>query len=231
MINPAEKLGYQKSENDSGFDFDESKIETLDFDSYETTNIFAGGDNPKKVIRYKELYSNGRYKNTIYIAKTAGKWYPNESISEYLIYRIGCILGFNLAESKIVMAENQLRFLSKYFLKPDKQIITHGLEYLVSSGKLGDKGNLLKLDKRKYIRNTLTLQMLKEIFQSNFPTNHEKIFSDFIKLLIYDAYVGNNDRHHENWAIISDIQSKRLTYFSPIYDTARGILWNESEKK
>lgn len=225
-----EKLGYQESENDSGFNFDETKIETLDFDSYEITNIFAGGDNPKKVITHKEVYQNRRNKNTIYIAKTAGKWYPNESISEYLIYKIGVILGFNVAESKLVMAENQLRLLSKFF-RNSQQELTHGLDYLVNSGKLGAKSQLLILDKRKDIRNTLTLQMLKDILKTNFPSNYEKILNDFINLLIFDAYVGNNDRHHENWAIISHIGNKHLPYFSPIYDTARGIFWNESEEK
>lgn len=50
-------------------------------------------------------------------------------------------------------------------------------------------------------------------------------------MLLFDALVGNNDRHFYNWGVIRHIESKHEPYFSPIYDTARGLFWNEPEKK
>lgn len=54
---------------------------------------------------------------------------------------------------------------------------------------------------------------------------------EFIKLLVFDALIGNNDRHFYNWGIIRNIQGKEKPVFSPIYDTARGLFWNEHEEK
>ena len=50
-------------------------------------------------------------------------------------------------------------------------------------------------------------------------------------MLLFDALTGNNDRHYYNWGIISHIKNEHKPYFSPIYDTARGILWNKSDEK
>lgn len=53
----------------------------------------------------------------------------------------------------------------------------------------------------------------------------------FVQLLLFDAIVGNNDRHFYNWAVITNnIKSDWIPVFSPIYDTARGLFWNENEE-
>lgn len=51
------------------------------------------------------------------------------------------------------------------------------------------------------------------------------------KLIIFDALVGNNDRHFFNWGVVRSIEGRFQPYFSPIYDTARGLFWNYSEDK
>lgn len=50
-------------------------------------------------------------------------------------------------------------------------------------------------------------------------------------MLLFDALTGNNDRHYYNWGVISHIKNEHRPYFSPIYDTARGLLWNQSDEK
>ncbi len=225
------KLGFVESENNTGFEIDQTKIEKFDYDSYKIIDKTIGGDNPKKVIKHKLITGKKRNKWITYIAKTAGKWYPNESICEYLIFRIGKILDFDLAESKIVIAEGQLRFLSKYFLIENAQILRHGLEFLVNSGLFQSREYIHEIDKSGAIRKVLTLQIIEKILSDNFPDDKKIIFNKFIKLIIFDAYVGNNDRHPENWAIITHIENKHPPYFSPIYDTARALFWNESETK
>ncbi|MCE9538742.1 MAG: hypothetical protein K8R85_05945, partial [Bacteroidetes bacterium] len=42
---------------------------------------------------------------------------------------------------------------------------------------------------------------------------------------------GNNDRHFYNWAIVKHIENKKKPKFAPIYDSARGLFWNDSEAK
>jgi hypothetical protein len=50
-------------------------------------------------------------------------------------------------------------------------------------------------------------------------------------MLLHDALIGNNDRHMYNWGVVSSITDEHPPYFSPIYDSARGLFWNNDEKK
>jgi len=74
-----------------------------------------------------------------YIAKVGQKWYPIESINEHLLNRIGEVLDLNMAKSYLRLADNQIRFLSKYFTKKDEELV-HGANifsaYLNELGKL-----------------------------------------------------------------------------------------------
>jgi hypothetical protein len=49
-------------------------------------------------------------------------------------------------------------------------------------------------------------------------------------MLLFDCLTGNNDRHYYNWGVITHIKSRHQPYYSPIYDTARGLYWNKDEK-
>src|SRR5690554_6907622 len=49
-------------------------------------------------------------------------------------------------------------------------------------------------------------------------------------MIIFDALVGNNDRHFYNWGIITTLRkSSGKARLSPIYDSARGLSWNFNE--
>ena len=50
-------------------------------------------------------------------------------------------------------------------------------------------------------------------------------------MLAFDAIVGNNDRHHYNWGVVVHEQCEHDPYFSPVYDSARALFWNDSESK
>lgn len=50
-------------------------------------------------------------------------------------------------------------------------------------------------------------------------------------MVAFDALAGNNDRHFYNWGVI-DTKKKtaKLPTFAPIYDSARGLMWNYSDE-
>lgn len=50
-------------------------------------------------------------------------------------------------------------------------------------------------------------------------------------MLLFDALTDNNDRHYYNWGVISHIKNEHKPYFLPVYDTAKGLLWNVSDEK
>lgn len=78
-------------------------------------------------------------------------------------------------------------------------------------------------------RDIFTFQVVEEAVISRFPDFADDIMYDFVRLLGFDTIVGNNDRHHFNWGVITQVAGKRAPRFSPIYDTARALLWNTNE--
>ncbi len=164
----------------------------------------------------------------LYIAKTGHKWYPNESIMEHLLNRIGACLGLEMAYSRLVWAGGQLRFLSRYFLQEDEELI-HGAD--IYAGYMNDKDFVEQIEAENRARDFFTVQFTHQALLAAFPVQADNIFSELIKMLVFDAFTGNNDRHFYNWGVIRDLTGRKQPCFSPIYDSARGLFWNESEQK
>ncbi len=201
-------------------------------DHYWVTNIPVTGEAPKdfiKVYEFGQCRKANRKSWVGYIAKVGHKWYPNESITEYLLNRLGEVIGFNMARSQLVWINGQLRFLSRYFLSGD-EVLFHGAQ--IFWGYLSnDEEFVREIERKKLARELFTLQFVKASITFAFPNEAEPIFKEFVKMLVFDAFVGNSDRHFFNWGVIKDAAGKKPSRFSPIYDTARGLFWNESESK
>lgn len=189
------------------------------------------GDAPKDFLRIYE-YGTGRKTKPktwpSYIAKVGQKWYPNESITEHLLTRIGQGLHLDLADSKLMLVKGQLRFLSRYFLRKDESLV-HGAE--IFAGYLQDKPFVEEVEAKNQSRNVFTFQFVEDAFLNRFPDEVDELLAAFVRLLAFDALVGNNDRHFYNWGVITDIRGRRKPRFAPIYDTARALFWNETDAK
>lgn len=209
------------------------KLKPLRKNEYLLLNETLGGDAPKDFVQAYS-YGNGRRNNpkswSKYLAKVGHKWYPIESITEHLLNEIGRVLGLRMAESQLRMAHGQLRFLSKFFLR-DGQSLTHGAE--IYSACLGEKDQAFveEIEAHKLSRELLTFQFTIDAIRSAFKSKAEPIIQDFVRMQVFDAFVGNNDRHFYNWGIIEDVKHSGIPIFSPIYDTARGLFWNYSQDK
>ncbi len=208
-------------------------IPSLKVDKYRIIKeTSVGGDAPKELLRVYE-FENGKkrihnpHNWSIYIAKTGHKWYPYESITEYILNKIGECLGLCIAESKLYMVNGQVRFLSKLFRNEKNQVLEHGAE--LYSGYLGDKEFVEQIEENRMARDFFTIKFTLETLKHSYPYQYETIFNDFITMLVFDAVIGNNDRHFYNWGVIKHLNDKHQPYFSPIYDTARALFWNRRE--
>ncbi|MCF6353031.1 MAG: HipA domain-containing protein [Cyclobacteriaceae bacterium] len=194
--------------------------------------ISVTGDAPKDIIRYYE-YGSAPKRNIekwpIYIAKLGHKYYPLESITEQLISDIGHWYGFNLAQSKICYIGGQIRFLSRYFINKSTDELYHGAD--MYAGFLHDKQFVDEVELKRMTQSFFTISFTKDVLGHFFKDSFQNIFESFMLMLFFDALVGNNDRHMYNWGIIRNIFGTNLAIFSPIYDSARGLLWNEKESK
>ncbi len=191
------------------------------------------GEAPKDVIRLYE-YGKGIKKISpktwpVYIAKLGIKYYPNESITENFISEAGNILGFKMAQTKLCIISGQIRLLSRYFLNKNERL-EHGADIYMSY--LEDPEFVHEINQQKKTRDFFTVTFTKNALKHTFPENHQEIFKQFMRMLFFDALMGNNDRHLYNWAIIrNNIHQETLPIFSPIYDSARGLFWNSTEQK
>ncbi len=198
-------------------------------------NVSIAGDAPKNFIRIYE-YGNCRKdkKSTwiAYIAKVGHKWYPVESITEYLMNRIGESIGVNVAESKLMLAGGQIRFLSKFFIDRDSgEELFHGAQ--IYAAYLGDEKFVDLANERKereISRELFSFQFTEESIKNVFVNEWEEIMENYVTMLVFDAIVGNNDRHFYNWGVIKSVFGNKKPKFSPIYDTARGLFWNVDER-
>ena len=189
------------------------------------------GEAPKDFLRIYEYGSSNRTRPDRwpgYIAKVGQKWYPNESITEHLLTRLGQRLGLKIADSRLMWVRGQLRFLSRYFLRPDESLI-HGAE--IFAGYLADAEFVQEVEARNQSREVFTYQVVEEALRSRFPDQAEEILQGFVRLLAFDAVVGNNDRHYYNWGVVTQVTGKRPAKLAPIYDTARALFWNTTERK
>ncbi len=196
-------------------------------------NIVITGDAPKDFIRYYHYGRAGKANSAerpLYIAKLSNKHYSMESVTEYLLNRIGEVLGFKMAKSKLAYLGGQIRFLSEYFIeKPKEQLLDHGAD--LYAGYLNDRDFVEEIEKQRQSPDFFTVQFTHDTLKHFFKDDYVLLWLEFLKLAVLDAFIGNNDRHFYNWAIVRNIKNDEKPVFSPIYDTARGLFWNDSEKK
>ncbi len=193
------------------------------------------GDAPKEFVRVYH-YEKGQKWNKSnpsnwpeYIAKTGHKWYPNESITEYLMNRLGEVFGLNMAKSRLVLINGQVRFLSRYFLRRGHDQLIHGAE--IFAGYLEDDQFVEKIEEEGKARELFTLQFVENAVGALFPNEKDFVMHELVRLILFDALVGNNDRHFYNWGVIMALDGKNRMRFAPVYDTARGLFWNDDDEK
>jgi hypothetical protein len=230
------KLRVEVSLNSSGIIHNLKDISVLKEKHYYVEDIDLDGDAPKQFIRiYQYREDSGIFRNDLrswepYIAKTAEKWYPHESVIEFMINRIGQVLGLRLNEVSLLKINGQIRFLSKFFLKKN-DVLIHGAE--ICGSYLSDQLFAEQIAKSpKESRELFTFEFICKAIISIFGENGQDIITDLVALVTFDAITGNNDRHFYNWGVITTKKrSASLPKLAPIYDSARGLFWNESDEQ
>lgn len=187
------------------------------------------GDAPKDFStdrEYRQGHRSRRERKVHCIAKVGSKFYPNESITEQLITRIGQNYNLKIANSKLRMINGQVRFMSIYFLRQGSEQLTHGAE--IFERCLG-KDEYKELQDKKAESEYFTFQMTCEAVRNAFPEFENRIIGKLVEMLTFDALIGHNDRHPYNWGVIVPLRKDRPPRFAPVYDTARALFWQERE--
>lgn len=235
-MNIKTKLRNEKPKNYSGDLLSGKQIKRLKEKHYYVIPKGMDGNAPKEFIgayfysKQNNFYKLNKDSWPKYIAKTAEKWYPIESVTEYIINKLGEEMGLKINESELVMCNNQIRFLSKYFLHKN-EILLHGAE--ICGDYLNDRDFAHNIAKnKKDARELFTFEFICESLDKVFKSHSKRLKEDLVRMLVFDCIIGNNDRHFYNWGLIVNAKKKiKKPYFAPIYDTARGLFWNNSNQQ
>lgn len=174
----------------------------------------------------------------MYYFKEPKEKYPWEFWAEVVASIIGKEFGFNTLEYKPAVMEGIGGCLSKSMTQSATEELIHGQQYLIRI--------LPEFELKKGTDHTF--QLIEEFFKSDDRVSH--LIDSFIEMLVFDAIVGNRDRHQQNWAIVREIKiikSKKsfsnyfekkikqnffdiVANFSPLFDNGNCLAYNIVEE-
>ncbi len=145
----------------------------------------TGGTRAKKYLHNPE--DNKAY----YFKKSIDK-YPFEFWSEIIAYELGKQIGFDVLKYDVAIFHDEIGCVSQSMINNDE-------EELIEIGKyLQAFDNTFSPEDRK-LRNEYTFQLIGGALQV-FKLDH--FIDKLLEVLVFDALIGNSDRHQENWAFI-----------------------------
>jgi hypothetical protein len=146
--------------------------------------------------RDKKIYLNPGDGELYYFKQSFKKGqrdYKYEFWSEIIASEVGKLLGLNILPYHIAIRGQIVGCISK-------SMINQAFEELVEGGKyLQAFDNTFKPENIK-LRNQYNFRLILDSLVSFKKDKHLK---ELIETIVFDALIGNSDRHQENWAIIN----------------------------
>lgn len=191
------------------------------------------GKRIKKVVLHPETFD-------LYYFKEPKEKYPWEFWNEIIAYEVGIKLGFNVLKYQPAILDGIGGCLSKSMTEDFTQELIHGQQVLLRIYP--------EFETKKGTDHTF--QLVESFFKSlNDKEESKLIIQNFIEMLVFDAVIGNRDRHQQNWAIIREIKVQlrpkkyfglkkqsnqpiitRVVRFSPLFDNGNCLAYNIIEE-
>lgn len=146
--------------------------------------------------RKKMVYQRPDGRN--YFFKESYKNYPWEFWSEIIASKIGQLIGARVADYNVAYYNNEEEgynagCISEYVQDARFEELIHGIDLLIT-----EKPEFDKVKGKDHSFQLIEIVLNKYPFFKHFIDN-------IIEAIVFDALIGNRDRHQENWAIIMDI--------------------------
>lgn len=128
----------------------------------------------------------------------------SESCSEKMSYEIARVLGYKCAKIELAYdEENELGILNYIFVDTAEEEHIDAVDYIKKNNE--EREEFYTIENIKKCLDRLDF----------------KLFEQFLKIILFDALVGEQDRHEENWGVIRKNGGYKL---SPLYDNGCNLL-------
>lgn len=124
-----------------------------------------------------------------------GKDYRYEFWNEIIAFQVGEMLGFNMLRYDIAVNGEIMGCISESMINSEMEELIEGVRYLQAFAPDYDPN--LKEHKKRY-----TFDLIENSLKS---ANLKEYIHDIIEIIVFDAIIGNGDRHQENWAVINKL--------------------------
>lgn len=146
--------------------------------------------------RDKRIYLNPEDGELYYFKESFKKGqrdYKHEFWSEIIASEVGELLGFNILAYHIAIRGDIVGCISKSMINQASEELIEGGKYLQAFD------NTFKPENIK-LRNQYNFDLILNALVS---FKKEKHLLELTETIVFDALIGNSDRHQENWAIIN----------------------------
>lgn len=155
----------------------------------------TGGTRAKKYLQAPDgkfyYFKRSQYKNAT--EAKPGKDYKYEFWSEVIAYEVGTLLGFTMLKYDIAIDGEIMGCISESMIDSESEELIEGVKYLQAFSPNYDP-------QKKEHQTHYTFHLIENALKSA-KLGHE--MANIIELIIFDALIGNGDRHQENWAFIT----------------------------
>jgi len=147
-----------------------------------------------------------------------------EDWSEKLASEIARLMGLPTHHTELAIWEGKRGCAVKSFLTSDQSVLVHGNELL--------EGLISGYDKEKeYGQTEHTFDNIVKVIEKLFPAGKARREMSYrmVGYLVFDALVGNTDRHHQNWGVLlerhvrADSKATLTLQLAPTFDHASSL--------
>lgn len=165
--------------------------------------------------RNKKVYLNPSDGELYYFKQSFKKGqrdYKHEFWSEIIAAEVGKLLGFDVLDYHIALRDKVVGCISKSMIGEGEELVEGG-KYLQAYDNTFNPEDVK-------LRHQYSLNLIVEALFTFEKENH---FKELAETIVFDAIIGNSDRHQENWAIINtpSTLSEGLAHFEKGLESGR----------
>ena len=144
-----------------------------------------------------------------------------EDWAEKVAAELAKLVGFDAADVELAEFSGRLGCVCRSFINLQRgEGLVHGNEILA--------GHVTGYDREKRFKQSdHTLDNIVTAIQSVFPgKSADSVLARLARYVVFDALIGNTDRHHENWGLKLSFDAEKKTQFvsvAPSFDHASSL--------